>query len=56
LPIALAQRCGAALDFAECGVCGDRYDLVRSKIVEVEVYFGWTIPHEAPGGGLIDQK
>jgi hypothetical protein len=21
------------------------------KIVEVEVYFGWSIPHEAPEGG-----
>jgi ketosteroid isomerase-like protein len=26
------------------------------KIVEAEVYFGWTIPHEAPNGGFIDQK
>jgi ketosteroid isomerase-like protein len=23
------------------------------KIVEAEVYFGWTIPHEAPAGGFI---
>jgi ketosteroid isomerase-like protein len=22
------------------------------KIVEVEVYFGWSIPHEAPAGGF----
>jgi ketosteroid isomerase-like protein len=24
------------------------------KIVEAEVYFGWTIPHEAAAGGFID--
>ena len=24
------------------------------KIVEVEVYFGWNVPHEAPAGGFID--
>jgi ketosteroid isomerase-like protein len=24
------------------------------KIVEAEVYFGWTIPHEAPEGGFVD--
>jgi ketosteroid isomerase-like protein len=24
------------------------------KIVEAEVYFGWTIPHEAPAGGFVD--
>jgi ketosteroid isomerase-like protein len=24
------------------------------KIVDVEVYFGWSIPHEAPEGGFID--
>src|ERR1700730_6648260 len=26
------------------------------KIVEAEVYFGWTIPHEAPKGGFINPK
>ena len=26
----------------------------QGKIVEVEVYFGWSIPHEAPAGGFID--
>jgi ketosteroid isomerase-like protein len=26
----------------------------NKKIAEVEVYFGWTIPHEAPEGGFID--
>ena len=25
------------------------------KIVEVEVYFGWNLPHEAPTGGFIDK-
>lgn len=24
------------------------------KIAEVEVYFGWSIPHDAPVGGFID--
>ena len=27
-----------------------------SQIVEVEVYFGWSIPHEAPIGGFIEGK
>ena len=26
----------------------------NSKIVNVEVYFGWSIPHKAPIGGYID--
>jgi ketosteroid isomerase-like protein len=25
-------------------------------IVDVEVYFGWSVPHEAPVGGFIDAK
>jgi ketosteroid isomerase-like protein len=25
------------------------------KIVEVEVYFGWSIPHKAAKGGFVDQ-
>jgi ketosteroid isomerase-like protein len=25
------------------------------KIVEVEVYFGWSIPHKAAEGGFVDQ-
>jgi hypothetical protein len=25
------------------------------QIVEVEVYFGWSIPHEAPAGGSTEQ-
>ena len=25
-----------------------------NQIVEVEVYFGWSIPHRAPTGGFID--
>ena len=24
-------------------------------IVEVEVYFGWSLPHQAPPGGFVDQ-
>lgn len=26
------------------------------RIVAVEVYFGWSIPHEASPGGFIDEK
>ena len=26
----------------------------NGKIVEVEVYFGWSIPHEALAGGFVD--
>ena len=26
------------------------------QIVEVEVYFGWSIPHEAPAGGFTDRR
>lgn len=25
------------------------------KIVEAEVYFGWSLPHKAPPGGFVDQ-
>jgi len=25
----------------------------RSQIVNVEVYFGWSLPHEAPTGGFV---
>jgi ketosteroid isomerase-like protein len=25
------------------------------KITDAEVYFGWTIPHEAPEGGYVDK-
>jgi ketosteroid isomerase-like protein len=28
----------------------------NGKIVEVEVYFGWSIPHEAPAGGFTNAK
>jgi ketosteroid isomerase-like protein len=27
-----------------------------NQIVEVEVYFGWSIPHDAPAGGFIDEN
>ncbi len=26
----------------------------NGKIIEVEVYFGWSIPHAAPMGGFVD--
>jgi ketosteroid isomerase-like protein len=26
------------------------------RITDVEVYFGWTIPHEAPSGGFVTDK
>lgn len=26
------------------------------KIVDVEVYFGWDLPHKAPDGGFIDPE
>jgi SnoaL-like domain len=30
---------------------------VRSnQVVEVEVYFGWSIPHDAPAGGFINEN
>ena len=28
--------------------------LRHGKIVDVEVYFGWSIPHEAPEGGVVE--
>jgi len=27
-----------------------------SKIVDVEVYFGWSIPHKAKAGGFVDES
>jgi ketosteroid isomerase-like protein len=32
----------------------ERLTIRSGKIVEVEVYFGWSIPHSAPDGGFID--
>jgi len=26
------------------------------QVVEVEVYFGWSLPHKAKAGGFIDQE
>jgi len=26
------------------------------KIIEAEVYFGWSIPHEAAEGGFLDSN
>ena len=28
----------------------------QNRIVEVEVYFGWSLPHEAPAGGFVDSS
>ena len=28
----------------------------RGKIIEVEVYFGWSLPHAAPKGGFVSDK
>ena len=25
------------------------------QIVDVEVYFGWSVPHRAPQGGVVDE-
>ena len=25
------------------------------KLVEAEVYFGWSLPHDAPAGGFVEQ-
>jgi uncharacterized protein (TIGR02246 family) len=33
----------------------ERLTVRNGKLVEVEVYFGWSIPHEAKPGGFIDQ-
>jgi ketosteroid isomerase-like protein len=30
------------------------FTLRNGKVVEVEVYFGWSIPHEAPEGGFVE--
>ena len=26
-----------------------------AQIVQVEVYFGWDLPHKAPAGGFVDK-
>jgi hypothetical protein len=26
----------------------------RGQVAEVEVYFGWSIPHKAPAGGFLE--
>ena len=28
----------------------------RGQIVDVEVYFGWDLPHKAPPGGFLDES
>jgi hypothetical protein len=32
------------------------FTLRNGKIVDVEVYFGWSIPHEAPEGGFVENR
>jgi len=29
--------------------------LRKGKISDIEVYFGWSIPHEAPEGGFVER-
>ena len=31
------------------------FTLRGDQVVEVEVYFGWSLPHPAPNGGFVDQ-
>jgi ketosteroid isomerase-like protein len=31
------------------------FTLRGEQVVEVEVYFGWSLPHPAPAGGFVDQ-
>ena len=31
------------------------FTLRGDQVVEVEVYFGWSLPHPAPDGGFVDQ-
>ena len=31
------------------------FTLRESKIVDVEVYFGWSLSHPAPAGGFVDK-
>ena len=50
------------VSYEACTTAGRRFrntEIVTirgEQIVEVEVYFGWTVPHEAPVGGFIDEK
>ena len=32
----------------------DTFVMRDGKIVDVEVYFGWSIPHEASEGGFVE--
>ena len=52
-------------DFIQLVPHGDRVFIIYEgrrahghgfRNTEVEVYFGWSIPHEAPVGGFIDEK
>jgi ketosteroid isomerase-like protein len=31
------------------------FTLRGDQVVDVEVYFGWSLPHPAPAGGFVDQ-
>ncbi|RYY73311.1 MAG: nuclear transport factor 2 family protein [Gammaproteobacteria bacterium] len=31
------------------------FTIRKEKIIEVEVYFGWTIPHKAPDNGFVNE-
>lgn len=33
----------------------ERLTVRGGQITEVEVYFGWNLPHEAPAGGFVDR-
>ena len=33
----------------------EMFTLRGDQVVEVEVYFGWSLPHPAPAGGFVDQ-
>jgi ketosteroid isomerase-like protein len=48
--------------YESCKANGERFrntEIVtvrNGQIVEVEVYFGWSIPHEARRGGFVEDK
>jgi ketosteroid isomerase-like protein len=50
-----------AVTYEACVAGGKRFrnteifTLRGDQVVEVEVYFGWSLPHPAPAGGFVDQ-
>ena len=50
-----------AVTYEGCVAGGKRFrnteifTLRGDQVVEVEVYFGWSLPHPAPAGGFVDQ-